>query len=217
MFYYYMRGFAVAVLTFFAFILSFIFARIMYPHIANFLRNTGTLFETLQNWVSRSLDLSGIAEQAGAALNLDKLLSELNLPQFVQTQLINANTAETRSQLNLTLAAPIEEFLAAFIAGAIINIISMVIAFLVAFIALKVIISMVDLVTRLPIIKQVNKLFGAALGALIGVFVSWAVLTVMVWIFSNNPNFNVTELLENSLLAGAFQRVNIISQMTANM
>jgi uncharacterized membrane protein required for colicin V production len=211
--YYYYRGFAVAVLSFAAFILSFVLARLLYPVIASFMRNTGSLFDNLKGWVSDTLNLGEIANRAGAALTLDRFLENLTLPQFVKNQLLSGNDESTRSLLNVSNVAPVDEFVSAFIAGAIINIIAMIIAFVASYVLIKVGVSMVDVATKLPVIKQINKFFGAGLGAVLGLFLSWAVLTVLVWIFGNNPSFHVNDMLERSLIAGILQDLNIISRI----
>jgi len=176
------------------------------------MRNTGGFFERLQNWVAETLGLNQLATQADHSLH--SLLANLNLPQFVQNHITSGYTYETRALLNATSTA---DFVSAFIASAIINILAMLIAFMVAFVLIKILIHMIDIVTRLPVIRQVNKLFGAAMGAVVGLFASWLILTVLVWIFGSNPAFDVNQLLQNSLLAGPLQEINIISRVIANI
>jgi uncharacterized membrane protein required for colicin V production len=206
-FYYYRRGFAVAVLSFFSYILAFFVARALYPFIAAFLRNTGGLFEWLKGWVANRLDLS-----AAVGDSLEGIVNGLSLPMFIQKQLISNYGADVLTSLKAT---SVEDYIAAFIANAIINLIAVVFTFVVALAVIKVAINVVDIMTRLPVIKQINKFFGAALGAVIGVFIVWTVLTVLVWVFGSNPSFHVNDMLDNSLIAKPFQNINVISRMLA--
>ena len=210
--YYYVRGFAVAIMSFFAYILAFFLASFLYPFLASFLRNIGNLFENLQNWVSRTLGLDGMAYRTGESI--ESFMETLNLPQFVQNHISRGYNEESRLLLNVDSFG---EFISAFIAGAIINIIAMVVAFVLALAVIRIGIHMVGLVAKLPILRQVNKLFGAILGGFMGLFASWAVLTVLVWVFGSNPSFNVNQMLQNSLIAGALQQINIISRLIANV
>lgn len=217
--YYFFRGFVMAIVSFISFVLAFFLARLIYPAIASLLRGT-QFFDTLQERISNTLGLgasstyistNGLANGAytftqDTAQNddLQSVLNRLNLSDFVQERITIGDTYETRYLLG---AETSEEFVPAFLAGAAINVIAMITAFLVAFIAIKIVAGMLDIATRIPIIHQVNKLFGAALGVMIGLFVSWLVIAVAVWGFGTNP--------EGSLIAESLLEINVVARLVA--
>jgi uncharacterized membrane protein required for colicin V production len=211
-FYYYRRGFAVSVLTFFSLVISIVLARIVSPFIAAPLRGVNGLYGGLQNWVTHTLKLEEIA-----GYTIEEFAANLNLPSFAQNQIISHNTPETHQLLNVGASAPISAYVSAFIAGMIINVIAFIIAFVIVFALVRIGIGMVDVATRLPVIRTVNKAAGAALGGLIGVFFAWALLTVCVWVLANEPSINVGHMLDHSVIAGPLQSVNLISWLLGSM
>ena len=204
-------------MSFLSFVLAFVLARFFYPIIASLLRDTA-LFGALQDRISNALGFGGTtaymlniqAQTASTGRDLQSVLDGIALPSFIQERLISGDTAETRSLLG---AGTADEFVSAFLAGAVINVIAMIIAFMLAFVALRIATHMINIATRLPIINQVNKLFGAAFGAMIGLFTAWALLTVVVWGFGNNPANEIYAHLENSLFADRLLEINVIARV----
>jgi len=202
------RGFIRTVLGFANFLVAFFITSLIYPHVGRFLRGAGGFFESLQTSISRMLNIEGIiGERAGAAYY--QIIGELPLPAPMRDTLIYSYPdALIHDALG---AAGISDYISGFLAGIVINIISFVATFILILIALNILSRALNLVAKLPVINQLNKLLGGLLGAVWGLLITWLVLAVAVVYFAANSDANMVATLENSALARPLQDINPIT------
>ena len=86
-----------------------------------------------------------------------------------------------------------------------VSIITAIVLFIVSYVAIKITIELLDKVFELPFLKAVNKLFGLALGAVIGVLWVCAICFVVVNLF---PTFTSDTVVMNFF--GRFNVMNFI-------
>lgn len=96
------------------------------------------------------------------------------------------------------------------IALLIINILAFVIILILSKIIIRVVGNLLGLFTKLPIIKQFNRLGGAVLGGLIGVLVLYILSAVLILFSPIDPQSRLTYEIENSTFASEIYENNII-------
>lgn len=202
------RGFIRTILGFFSFILAFFLTSMFYPHVGRFLRGAGGLFESLKASIARMLNIEGIiAERAGAAYY--QIMNDLPLPASMRATLIeNYPDAMIHNAIGAT---GISEYISGFLAGIVINIIAFVVTFVLIFIGLIILARVLNLVTKLPVLNQLNKLLGAAIGFVWGLLLTWLVLAIVVVYFAANSNADMVTMLENSVIARPINEINPIT------
>lgn len=96
------------------------------------------------------------------------------------------------------------------VAGLLISVISFILVVIICKVAINLIGNTLNLFTRLPVLKQFNRLGGAVTGGVIGVLVAYVVMALVVT-FAPVENFDkVTSEIHNSVFAKEMYNNNII-------
>ena len=88
----------------------------------------------------------------------------------------------------------------------------MLILYLISRIVLKFIAALGDLIAKLPILKQFNKLGGTIFGALKGLLIVYVILAV-VYLISPLLKENATKSIDETILTKAMYNNNIITKI----
>lgn len=171
----YWRGFIRVVFSLVALLVMTVLVSLLAPHMNTFLRErtplgervTEKCIEVIQETAQDKLENRAQEQLEGAGV------SESMLPPQWSEQLAQ----KAAGALDEALAdSGIYRQTAIYLADMILQGISFVITFLLVGIALKIAIHFLDLVARLPVLKGVNRIFGAAVGLVEGLLVVWALL-----------------------------------------
>ena len=198
------RGFVRTVLGFLNFILSIFLTNMLYPHVGRFLRSIDGFFSALTTAIRQTMGLDAAIYAESRAAETE-FINQLPLPAFFRDILIENNNSIIYQAIGATGFA---DFIAGFLAGIVINIISMVVVFVIVFFGLMLLSGILNIITKLPVLNSLNKLLGGGLGAVWGLLLTWLVLGVVVIYFSANTQVNMTEMLENSAVAGPLNERN---------
>ena len=189
----YWRGMIRMVFGLFSFGLSVILAIRFYPVVAEWLRTTQVYF-ALKDYIIRTMNL-----ESAVNLHAEELIMTLPLPGLLVGSMLEHHTP---NMFNLLQVQTIEEFIAGFFAGMAINIITMFLIFVIIRLFLGLLSGLLDIVGRLPVIRTFNHGGGLILGAIQGVVVIWIGLSVLNLFFLNPTEPGLSQLLNNSLIAG---------------
>ena len=155
-------------------------------------------------------------------LNENSYVSELveNLPGSIKI-LITSNDSlsdELNEELSDELVsdqtvAKVSNIISNRISYIISNIIAFAILFAVSMLLLSILAILLDKLCGLPIIKQVNKLLGLILGALLGifhVFLASTVITLVLYIVGvDHPNFSIEIVRENTVVYPIIEDIDL--------
>ena len=198
------KGLIRTIFNFFSFILSFAIANWLHPHMTNFLRTTGALYDSLKQYVAEALNLQGIWQETGKAAE-SALIEALPLPGFIKGPMITGNNPEVYKLLDVS---GLEDYIAGFVANIILSGIAFILVFLIALITVKVLGHTLDLIARLPVIHSFNKLGGALAGLGVGVVIIW-ILTAASVLFIARPSLTwLYDALPGSVIAKFFYDSN---------
>lgn len=198
-YFYYNRGLISTLFGFCSTLLSLVLSRLLSPVVANILRGT-SLFESIKEYIGNSIVENGTGGENG-------FISNLGIPDFLKTALLDNDNKEVYKALNVTNP---KDYVSEYIASFVINIIAMVLVFVLVFILIKVLANTLNIVSKLPILKTANRLGGGILGFVQAVLIIWIGLAILTMLYGK-PMFNdANEAVANSLIASKFYDSNIL-------
>lgn len=149
------------------------------PHVTNYLKNNTGVYQFIvegMNSVAGLEEESDVEEPSAQR----KIIEELELPKQLKESLLENNNYEVYNVLGVNT---FKEYISGYLANSILNIAGFLIMFLLVFAILHFITAWLDLVARLPILSGINKIAGALLGAVEGLFILW-LLCLLVTMFA---------------------------------
>lgn len=196
------KGVIKMVLSLCSTLMAIIVAFFIQPLILPILVANTNLFTRLTEIISQNINLTDLAQKihqpAGAPLEMNAGLNP---------QIINLLTRKIGSGMDLdSMQMEISRHLA-WIA---LQIISFFIGFVVIVLIFVVIGWILSGVGKLPVIREVNKAAGAALGGLIGVLLIWIGMLFLNYWFSTGQQMEIYAMLQNSLLAKYLYQYNFL-------
>ena len=204
----YRRGLIRTVFTLFSYVLAISLAIYLFPIVADWLMEM-PLYTALKDYIIRTMNLGDVVQYQS-----EDLIANLPLPDIIRSFLHEHNTPNVFELLNVHT---IEEYIAAYFARMAINIIAKVAVFLIVKFTLSLLSGLLDLVSRLPIIKQFNQIGGMLAGFLLGLIIVWIGLAVMILFFLDPTGPELMIMLDNSLVVGWVYENNPILQMLGNI
>ncbi len=190
----YRKGFIELSVKLLAFIIALVVTLILYRPIASLIINNTELDENIQNAImdkanGKSEETNELSENETTENNQETNLAE---------NIANEMKAEILPQAARDLSINI------------INAGVIIILYILIRIALKFITALANLVAKLPIIKQVNKLGGTIYGLVRGLLIVYVVLLIISFVGTINPENTVHKQIENTYITKAMYENNII-------
>ncbi len=161
-----------------ALIAALLLAILISPMIAKAFQSNDTVMQSLTTKIS---DVMNLEELADKLPDTEEFLEGVNLPEVIKEKIVTTefleklNLNETKDNMTQKLAAAISEFLA----KTIIYSLSFLGVYLLATLAIFLLGKFVDLLSKVPIIKQANKLGGLALGFVEGLLLVWILFALL--------------------------------------
>ncbi len=95
----------------------------------------------------------------------------------------------------------------------VLNVISFIAVIILTKFVITLLIKSLNIITKLPVIKQANALLGMVVGVLSGILISYTLIGVLAALNDNNVILAVKEHLDSSLIAVLMYRDNAITQV----
>lgn len=166
-----------------AFIITIVAVMIFYRPIGNIIINTTTIDEKIQETIQ------GNVEEIARTEETNEITSGL-IESAKQGVLPEASKSLAR---NIVYGA------------------TMLILFIIIRVALIFVTAIANLVAKLPVLNEINKVGGIVYGLLRGFLVAYAVLMIINLIATINPTGAVEEILQTSYIAKAMTTYNILN------
>lgn len=179
----YKKGLVALGIHLFAFIIAIVITFILYRPIGNLVINTTKIDENLQETIQS---------------NVENFMNSENSEQ-TSNSLIESAKNGMLPEVSRNLAINI-------IYG-----ITMLVLFLLVRICLVFITAIANMITKLPILNQVNKVGGMVYGLVRGIFVVYAILLIVNLIIVLNPTSGIKEKMDETYLAKTMSEYNILN------
>ncbi|MDP4180000.1 MAG: CvpA family protein [Bacillota bacterium] len=200
------KGFIMSVFKLLSFIISLALSFLMYPYVSKFLMGT-VLHDKIKTAIFDNL----ISQQGGALTQTkdavaQKVVDSLNIPGFLKDVLITKFPDPSRLLNFNDIINTVSEELTKIA----IYIISLIILYVLVRVILIFSKYTLGGLSKLPVLKQVDKIGGFALGAIEGFLTVYIIFTLMM-IFSASPSFKgIFEAIDNSTIADVIFEHNFI-------
>lgn len=154
-------------------ILALVITSICNPVVSNMLCSNEKLISSVSETVSRTMGLEKENNTKNALKTKkeqNKKIEQLPLSNNIKKQLMKNNTQKIYHNL---LADTFEEYVCRYIAVMIIRGLSFVVLYVVVRIGVFILAKMLDIISKLPVIKQMDKTAGLILGGLQSILIIW--------------------------------------------
>ena len=196
----YFRGFIKTLFNLVSMIITFAMTYYLYPYVSKFVMNETPLYKTIAEKINGNFDFEQLLQGAITKEMQLQAIENLPLPDMFKEILAGNNNPEMFKLLDVN---SFTDYISSSLASIVVNIIVFVVLFFVIWIALNILVGVLDLVAKLPGLKQLNELAGAGLGLIFGllfVFVGFAVVSLII---SVDQNIELVKMIEESTV-GAF-------------
>ena len=198
----YKMGFVKSMFKFFSGILSLIFAIEFYKPFSELMLKTQLFYSIRDNIRSNVLGILGNI-QIKPKVDVSKLvLDKMFIPNPMKESVLN----DIKNSVNIENSSQIAEIIGSRVSAIIVQLISVILIFLLIRILFFVLKILLERVFCLPILKQINKVFGLVLGGIEGIFVVYILLSIVVVM----DNRAIIEAINNSFVTKYLYYNNII-------
>lgn len=212
-------GFVKTVFSLVSTIAVIILTMVFSPVVTNILKNNETITDTIANSLESFIDLSGLTETVENDRDPSEFIDGLELPDSIK-ETLKESVAETMKAKEAEAVAfagdqldALEHYICEHLADIILNAVGFFATFVVAAAGVAVLCFVLDIISKLPVLHQINTLAGVALGALEGLVVLWIVFIVVTMLGSTEFGQETMKLISESELLSFLYDSNVLSKI----
>lgn len=190
-----------------ALIATFLLVHIAMPTVAVFIKNQTPIY----GWIQESLESALIPDES-QMLFFDEtaIMENLNLPKEIQNWIIENNDHGLYETFGVNVFT---EYISNYMAGLIVNAVGFVILFVIVYVVVHIIMRGLDLMAKLPIVSGVNKIAGAMLGGIQGLFFVWLMLLLVTAFSRSSWASAVISQIEGSRWLSLLYHYNVLARL----
>ena len=214
-------GFVKSVFSLISTIAVIIITILVSPIVTNMLKSSEAIAGTIQDKLEAVIDLSGIAENLTSDEEKDPaaFIDGLELPDSIKDT-IKDSLADTLEEKEAEAAEfvgdqlnSLEVYICELLTNIILNALGFFITFLVAAVGVAVLCFVLDIISKLPVLHQINTLAGVALGALEGLVILWIVFIVITMLGSTDFGQSCMSMISQSKILSFLYDSNVLSKI----
>ena len=187
-------------------VLALIITSICSPIVSNMLCSNEKLISVTTDTVSHTMGINK-ENKTKSKKEQNKKIEEIPLSNSIKKQLIKNNTKKIYNNL---LADTFEEYLCRYIAVMIIRGLSFFVLYVIVRIGVFVLAKMLDIISKLPVIKQMDKTAGMILGGLQSILLIWISCLVLMLFSGTSIGKEIYECINNSIILSFIYNNNIL-------
>lgn len=149
-------------------------------------------------------------DEGFGSLVQSELIENLPLPKVFRDQLLENNTDEGYQKLGVST---FQDYIANFIATVILNVISFIAALLLVQIALRIVIAALDILTKAPVLSQMNRVAGLLLGLLQVLFLLWIFFMLLSAFSATETGLYLMSMVQESRFLGYLYDSNLFMRI----
>lgn len=166
-------GFIKTVFSLVSLILALILTIWISPMVKNYMMGNDKFYNGIATKVEKLLPF---AEEEIIEEEQPEAIEELSVPKSIKEGLLENNTVESYKEMAIT---SFKQYVSHYLTGVIINSLSFITTFIAIQILLWVIFMALDLISKLPLLNQVNKTAGLLAGLVHGLILVWLFFILM--------------------------------------
>lgn len=193
-------------------IVALLVAMLFSPVVAGMMKNNEAIVGFFDEKVSAIVDFTSEEEQEDSAGKQQSFIDSLPLPQTFKETLTENNSIENYVALQVE---NFEEYVCRQITNVIINAIAFVVTLLLVIIGLAVLCFALNLLTKLPLLKQVNATAGLAVGVLEGLLIVWILFVILTMFAGSDFGSKALAMISENPLLDFLYKNNLVSKFIA--
>lgn len=197
----YIRGMIKVAFKFASLILAIILAIILHDPVSNFIINHTSIDEKIESTISENIKITKQDTSEGEKI----VIEEANLPEVIMNNIKDS----ARTTVN-NVVEDAQTQVAKQLSKAIINLFILLVIFIVVKIALDVIAKILDLISKLPVIHQFDKIGGIIIGALEGIVIVYILLAICLTISPFIQSNDLLQMINSSNIGKIMYNDNIL-------
>lgn len=149
------------------------------PYVNDYMRGNDKIYEAVSTKVEKILPVIDKSSDKNEQVTL---IEGMSLPKSIKDALIENNNADAYKKLAVK---NFKDYVKGYVTGIVINALAFSLTFIVILILLWVISIALDIISKLPLLNQINKLAGLIAGFVHGVVLVW-LLFIILTVFSSS-------------------------------
>ncbi len=195
------RGFVRTFFSVISTILVIVLTLILTPIVSDMVVENTQLDEKISEQVIYLTGIENIEDQIASKVNINQIVEQLPIPENMAKTLIKTHNLDFGKDFKDKHYA---QFIGDKVASIALNYLIFVVLFLVISTILNIIVLQIDLIARLPILKQLNRTLGLAFGLFLGVLIVWISCLMMTFLLSVQSTKEISVLIEQSIFMKLF-------------
>jgi hypothetical protein len=193
-------------------IVALLVAMLFSPMVAGMMKNNEAIVGFFDEKISTIVDFTSEEAQEETESKQESLIDSLPLPETFKESLLENNTAESYISMQ---AQNFEEYVCRQITNVIINAIAFVATLLLAIVALAILCKTLDLLAKLPLLKQINAAAGLATGVAGGLMIVWILFVILTMFAGTAFGSDALSMIAENPLLDFLYKNNMVSKFIA--
>ncbi|MGN1083809.1 MAG: CvpA family protein [Lachnospiraceae bacterium] len=206
------KGFIKMVFSLVSTIAALLIATIFSPVVAGVMKNNESIVGFFDEKISALIDFSSEEAQESEESRQESLIDALPLPETIKDSLAKNNTLDNYISMQ---AENFEQYICRQITNVIINAIAFVITLVVAVIALALVCNALNLLAKLPLLRQINATAGLAAGIAEGILLVWILFVVLTMFAGSEFGQEAMGMIAENPLLDFLYKNNLVSKFIA--
>lgn len=190
------------IFSLFSFIVALLLTTWISPTVSGKLKSNEVFFQKTSQKVELMLSL-----EEKESTDQDDLIEKLPLPKSIKESLLESKEKQE---------ANIKSYIVNHVTGIVINALAFILTFVIVFIGLWVISFALNIISKLPILNQINKLAGLLVGALQGLIIVWILFLVLTIFSSSELGKSAFQQIDDSLILSFIYNNNFLLNIVMN-
>ncbi len=206
------KGFIKMVFSLVSTIAALLIAMLFSPVVAGMLKSNEAVVGFFDEKISAIVDFSSEDAETEAESKQESLIESLPLPETFKESLLENNQVDTYVSMQVQ---NFEEYVCRQITNVIINAIAFVIALVLAMIALFILCNALNLLAKLPLLRQINATAGLAAGVAEGVLLVWILFVILTMFAGSEFGKDALAMIAENPLLDFLYKNNMVSKFIA--
>ncbi len=210
----FIKGFIKTLFGLTSLLIAVILTWMITPYVSQMVIDETSFDEMISEKVVELLDIEKLVNVSMNTEEATDAIEGLSLPGNLVESLIENYTPQIIEGLN---SSGVGDYIGGALSVVAVNALVYLVVFVVISLALNAVVTLLDLVARLPVLKQMNKAGGVAIGLVIGVVIVWIGTLGLSFVISIQSTSTLSELIESSVFTKLFYYNNPLQHFVMNI
>lgn len=184
------------------------------PKVSDMVIENTSFDEMISEKTIELLDIEALVDSKFTDIEEQEIIQNLQLPNNLIEHLIENNTNMIKEQLNID---GFIEYIGMIIANMAVKALVFILLFVIITLILNAIVALLDLISQLPVLKQMNAVGGLFIGIILGSTIVWVATLILSFVISIQATGELSGLIESSVLTKIFYYNNPLQNFIMNI